>query len=224
MFLEVNFLMSFDLIIFDCDGVLVDSEPLANDLLRNAFEEEGLYLTLEDVIQHFVGLSMPSVVAKAEEMTQTTFQADFLDKLQIKTFSAFEKSLKAVSGIKVLIEELLAHNIKICVASSGGYEKMDITLGITGLKEYFGENIFSASEVKRGKPYPDLFLYAAEQMGVEPACALVIEDSLYGVQAAVFAGIEVMAYSVRGEDRALKMAGGLLVHHINDVSNHIFGD
>ncbi len=214
--------MSFDLVIFDCDGVLVDSEPLATDLLRQAFYEEGLVLTLNEVIAHFVGLSMAEVIIKAEKILGSKFQPNFLQNLQIKTFSAFRQGLKSVTGVKSLIKELQENEIKFCVASSGSYDKMAVTLEVTGLDIFFQKNIFSVSEVARGKPYPDLFLYAAEKMEIEPARSLVIEDSIYGVRAAVSAGIEVMAYSVRGEDKILQRAGGLVVHHMNEVTKHIF--
>ena len=213
--------MEFDLIIFDCDGVLVDSEPIANALLRDALEDHGLVMSLKQVVETYVGRSMAAVVSISEEMLGRKLPDDFLDQLQVRTFKAFEQKLKPVDGIKTLIKALNDRNAPICVASSGSFEKMDVTLGLTKLRDYFGGNIYSSSQVKRGKPYPDLYLFAAEKMQVEPAKCLVIEDSLPGVQGAVAAGMEVIAYSVRGEDEKLKKAGGLVFNHMADVMAHI---
>ena len=213
--------MNFDLIIFDCDGVLVDSEPLSNQLLCNELARYGLHMTVTDVIQTFVGRSMSTVVSIAEEKLGKKLPDDFLDVLQDKTFEVFKEKLAPVYGIKDVIEILIKNNVKFCVASSGSFQKMDLTLGLTGLRDYFGGRIYNSSQVKRGKPYPDLFLYAAEQMQVEPARCLLIEDSLPGVQGGVSAGIEVMAYSVRGEDEKLKKAGGLVIKDMREILDHI---
>lgn len=213
--------MNFDLIIFDCDGVLVNSEVISNELLRSALARHGLEMTLDQVIETYVGRSMVSVVEISNKLLGRNLPDDFLDILQAETFKAFEERLKPVDGVRDVLIELQKQNIDFCVASSGTFEKMDVTLGLTGLKDFFDKRIYNTSQVKRGKPYPDLFLYAAEQMNVEPARCLVIEDSLPGVQAAVAAGMEVMAYSVRGADQVLKKAGGLVFNEMRDVIEHI---
>ncbi|MCC3860898.1 HAD family hydrolase [Pseudemcibacter aquimaris] len=213
--------MQFDLVIFDCDGVLVDSEPIANVLLRDALAEHGLDMTVERVIDTYVGRSMAAVVSISEEMLGSKLPDDFLDVLQEKTFAAFERELKAVDGIEDVLLELKRRDVQFCVASSGSFEKMDKTLGITGLKQYFGDRIYNSSQVKRGKPYPDLFLYAANQMSVEPARCLLIEDSIPGVQGGVAAGMEVMAYSTRNKCEDLKKAGGLVINDMRAILNHI---
>jgi HAD superfamily hydrolase (TIGR01509 family) len=213
--------MKPQLVVFDCDGVLVDSEAISNPLLRDALAAHGLDMTLDEVIQTYVGRSMAAVVSISEELLGRKLPEDFLDVLQKKTFMAFEYNLKAVPGVEDLIRSLNNQNIKICVASSGSFEKMDVTLGITGLKKYFEGRIFSTLQVERGKPYPDLYLYAADQMGVEPANCLVIEDSVPGVQGAVAAGMEVIAYSRRGDSDRLKKAGGLVFNHIIEIQRHI---
>ncbi len=213
--------MKPQLVIFDCDGVLVDSEAISNPLLRAALSEYGLHMTLDEVIQTYVGRSMPAVVSISEELLGRKLPEDFLDVLQEKTFAAFEHNLKAVPGVEGLIRSLIDQDIKICVASSGSFEKMAVTLGITGLKKYFKGRIFSTVQVERGKPYPDLYLYAADQMGVEPANCLVIEDSVPGVQGAVAAGMEVIAYSSRGNCDRLKKAGGLVFDEMSEIQKHI---
>lgn len=213
--------MTFDLIIFDCDGVLVDSEVLANQLLRDALAEHGLAMTVEQVVETYVGRSMSAVVSISEDLLGSKLPKDFLEQLQFKTFALFKEKLKAVEGVENVLIELQKKEVKICVASSGSFEKMDLTLGLTGLKNYFKENIFNASQVKRGKPYPDLFLYAADQMQAEPAQCLLIEDSVPGVQGGVAAGMEVMAYSKRGNSEALRKAGGLVINDMSKVLDHI---
>lgn len=213
--------MTIELVIFDCDGVLVDSETLANEELRKALADCGLSMTIEQVVKTYVGLSMTAVVKISEDILGYKLPHDFLDRLQVKTFAAFEKSLKSVAGIDHVLQALTIMPQKICVASSGSFEKMDFTLGLTNLKDYFKGNIFSSSQVKRGKPYPDLYLYAAEQMDCDPAQCLVVEDSLPGVQGAVAAGMEVMAYSVRGLDDSLARAGGLVFPDMKDVLKYL---
>ncbi len=213
--------MDTDLVIFDCDGVLVDSEPIANKLLRDALAVYGLEMTLDQVVDTYVGRSMASVVTISEEMLGRALPDDFLDVLQEKTFREFRKKLKPVPGVKQLLDALHERGVPVCVASSGSFEKMDVTLGITGLKKYFKGRIFSVLQVARGKPYPDLYLYAADQMGTEPAKCLVIEDSLPGIQGAVAAGMEVIAYSTRGDDEKLKKAGGLVFNDMRDILKHI---
>lgn len=213
--------MTFDLIIFDCDGVLVDSEVLANQLLRDALAEHGLEMTVDQVVDTYVGRSMAAVVSISEELLGAKLPEDFIDQLQVKTFALFEEKLRAVDGVEDVLIALQKKDIQICVASSGSFKKMNLTLGLTGLKHYFKGNIFNSSQVKRGKPYPDLFLFAADQMQVETAKSLLIEDSVPGVQGGVAAGMEVMAYSSRGNCEALKKAGGLVISDMRQILDHI---
>ena len=213
--------MAIELVIFDCDGVLVDSEPLANEELRLALGHQGLEMSMKQVIESFVGLSMKQVLDIAEDRLGHYLPDNFLDQLQVKTFAAFEKKLEPVEGIRDILTQLQNMPQKICVASSGSFEKMDMTLGLTGLKGFFQDNIFSASQVPRGKPYPDLFLYAAEMMEAAPARCLVVEDSLPGVQAAAAAGMAALAYCVRGQDRQLAMAGGIVISDMADVVKYM---
>lgn len=201
--------------------MLVDSEGLANEQLRLAFAAHGLDMPLSRVIETFVGLSMPRVVEIAEEMLDHKLPTVFLDRLQEKTFDCFRHSLQAVAGVHETLKALSEMPVKICVASSGSFEKMALTLGLTGLEHYFTGNIFNASQVKRGKPYPDLFLFAAAQMDVDPARCLVVEDSLPGVQGAVAAGMAVLAYSVRGQDKYLATAGGMVMSDMGQVVKYV---
>ncbi|WP_417317455.1 HAD family hydrolase [Emcibacter sp.] len=213
--------MKYELVIFDCDGVLVDSEPIANRVLRDALADEGLEMSLSDVIAEFVGLSMTSVVKRSEELLGHSLPEDFLDRVQAETFEVFHRELVAVEGIHDVVAYLQEQGIKSCVASSGDFSKMEVTLGLTGLKEDFDGRIFSSSQVSRGKPWPDLYLFAANQMGVDPALCLVVEDSLPGVRGAVAAGMDVLAYSVRGECDGLLKAGGLVIRRMTEVLDHL---
>ena len=213
--------MTIDLVIFDCDGVLVDSEGIANAELCKALCEQGLDMSLEQVIDTFVGLSMSRVVTISQERLGHALPTDFLDRLQEKTFAAFEQSLQPVKDVQAVLQSLSEMSQKTCVASSGSFEKMACTLGLTGLEGFFQGNIFSSSQVRRGKPYPDLYIYAAEQMNADPSRCLVVEDSLPGVQGAVAAGMEVLAYSVRGQDKKLATAGGMVMADMKDVIKYL---
>ncbi|PCI31721.1 MAG: hypothetical protein COB54_09080 [Alphaproteobacteria bacterium] len=213
--------MTVELIIFDCDGVLVDSEILANEELKLALESCGLSMTTAQVIETFVGRSMAFVVERSQEILGHNLPGDFLDQLQEKTFASFERDLKPVEGILDVLKSLTDRPQKICVASSGSFEKMALTLGLTDLNNFFDNNIFNSTQVRRGKPYPDLYLYAAHEMDMDPSCCLVIEDSLPGVQGAVAAGMEVLAYSVRGQDKSLATAGGMVFSDMKDILKYI---
>jgi HAD superfamily hydrolase (TIGR01509 family) len=197
-----------DLVIFDCDGVLVDSEPLANEILARALGAQGLVMDVAECRRRYVGLSMASVVAKVEAELGRALPEGWLDALQHETFAAFRERLAAVPGVAEAVDAIRAAGLRICVASSGGIAKMTLTLGLTSLVSRFEGRLFSASMVPRGKPFPDLFLHAASAMGVTPARAIVVEDSLPGVRAARAAGMRALAYARDGDPAALAAEGG----------------
>lgn len=193
----------FDLVIFDCDGVLVDSESIAIRVDQRVLADLGWELGLEEIVERFVGRSEAHFVAEAERHLGIRLDADWEQKYQHWYRTAFERDLAAVDGIEDALAQLrLPH----CVASSGTHAKMQRTLGQTGLLPAFEGRIFSASEVERGKPAPDLFLHAARMLGAEPAGCAVVEDSLYGVQAARAAGMHVFAFG-GGVTPAARLAG-----------------
>jgi len=204
------------LVIFDCDGVLVDSEVPANRILTRALQREGLDVDLQTVVRDNVGRSMASVRVWAENLLGRALPETFIDDVQAETFDAFRAGLDAIPGVAAAIDAVQAANIPTCVASSGAVEKMQLTLGLTGLLDRFDGRLYSARMVARGKPHPDVFLYAAAQMGFAPADAVVIEDSLPGITGAVAAGMTVLAYAAPGcEDighgpDALAEAGGIV--------------
>jgi len=197
------------LVIFDCDGVLVDSEAIANRIMAEAITAAGIPMTYEECRARFVGGTLQRVIDTVEEWLGTPLPADWKEAFEARRDTAFREELKPVPGIVSALEAIRASSTPICVASSGSLEKMNLTLGLTGLNTPFGGKLFSATMVSHGKPEPDLFLYAAEQMGQVPENCVVVEDSLLGVTAAMAAGMRVLAYAADGDADALKAAGGL---------------
>ena len=183
--------MKWELIIFDCDGVLVDSEPIADRVFPEVLASEGIHVTLENVREWFTGYSLKSCVDTIEKRLGISAPKNIKEKYYSRLFDEFKKSLKPIPGIE---EALTAIPHPICVASSGEHEKMQLSLGITGLLPKFRERIFSATDVENGKPAPDLFLYAAEKCNANPRYCAVIEDQAPGVEAAIAAGMRAFAY------------------------------
>ena len=183
------------LVIFDCDGVLVDSEPLANRSFAAALKTVGLDWTVEETMRRLMGRSLKSCGEIVEAEIGRPLPRDFFDKMQAVTYESFRSApLLPVPGVKAAIEAVQKAGCETCVASSGAVEKMKLTLGLTGLWDLFGGHVFSSSMVRRGKPYPDLFLHAAIEMNVQPFDCVVVEDSVPGVQAARSAGMRVLGY------------------------------
>jgi len=209
----------FDLIIFDCDGVLVDSERVANRVFAKILKDVcGLEFSLADMVEHFVGHSMAQCLEIVETLTGRPAPADVARRYQKEINQALNESVVAVTGIEQALNEI---STLYCVASSGSYEKMQLTLGKTNLQRFFGDNIFSTSDVDRGKPFPDIYLHAAQAMGVhEPGRCLVIEDSPVGVTGAVAAGMKVFGFADLMPADKLIAAGA---HHIFNQMNQLPG-
>ena len=181
-----------ELVIFDCDGVLVDSEPIAIRVDVAMFAEVGMTVSEQDVIERFVGRS-PELLARAvEEELGHPPPADWEERGERRLRRAFEAELQPVLGIREALERI---TLPVCVASSSPPDRLRFKLELTGLYERFAGHIFSAAEVANGKPAPDLFLHAARQMGVDPAGCVVVEDSRYGVLAGRAAGMDVLGYA-----------------------------
>lgn len=201
------------LVIFDCDGVLVDSEPLANASFSRALKAQGLDWSIEETMRRLMGRSLKSCFEICEAELGRKLPDDFLERMQAVTYQSFRDApLTAVEGVKDAVVALQAAGIDTCVASSGALEKMRFTLGLTGLWDLFEGRIFSSSQVPRGKPFPDLFLHAAIEMNVQPFASIVVEDSVPGIQAARSAGMRVLAYAGApyADRSALAAAGGEL--------------
>ena len=196
------------LVIFDCDGVLVDSEAIANRIMAESISATGVPISYEECRARFVGGTLQRVMDTVKEWLGGPLPEGWLQDFEARRNDAFRRELKAVAGAAQAVAALKAGGIPFCVASSGSPEKMNLTLGLTGLIGLFDDCLFSARMVAAGKPAPDLFLYAAEQMGQLPANCVVVEDSLLGVTAGVAAGMRVLAYAADGDADALKAAGG----------------
>jgi HAD superfamily hydrolase (TIGR01509 family) len=188
--------MRYDLVIFDNDGVLVDSEPLSNTLLAAYLTELGHPTSYEDSLRDYMGAAMHRVHDLIGERTGERLPADFDAIFDGRVFAAFERELQPVPGAPEVVEKLAADGVPYCVASSGSHERIRVGHRTTGLDRWFDDaRIFSSQDVGRGKPAPDLFLYAAEQMGAAPEKCLVVEDSPLGVQAARAAGMDVYGFT-----------------------------
>jgi HAD superfamily hydrolase (TIGR01509 family) len=188
------------LVIFDCDGVLVDSEPLSNAALSDALAGVGLELSVDEVTTRFAGRSWKSCLARIEDLLGRPAPATLTHDYVTRRDAAFHRALEAVPGVAEAVDAIGATT---CVASSGDIAKMRLTLGLTGLLERFDGRLFSATEVDRGKPAPDLFLHAAGSMGFDPAQCLVIEDMPVGVEAARAAGMRVLGFAGRTDPALL---------------------
>ncbi|MGY0485908.1 HAD family hydrolase [Streptomyces sp. WG-D5] len=205
--------MRYDLVIFDNDGVLVDSEPISNTLLAGYLTELGHPTSYEESLRDYMGAAMHRVHDVILERTGKRLPEDFDDRFHERVFAAFQRELEPVDGVVEVLEGLAGDGVPYCVASSGSHERIRVGHRRTGLDKWFGdERIFSSQDVGRGKPAPDLFLYAAERMGVAPERCVVVEDSPLGVQAAVGAGMDVYGFTAMTPAERL------------DGANELFGD
>lgn len=196
----------FDLIIFDCDGVLVDSERVANEVFARVLKEVcDLEFTLEQMFDTFVGHSKAQCLHKIETMIGYPPPPELDRRYREEINDALAASVEAVDGIEAALGQI---TVPYCVASSGSHDKMSLTLGKTGLMNFFDGNIFSTSEVENGKPHPDIYLHAAARMGAyAPERCLVVEDSPLGVTGARAAGMHVFGFAELMPARKLHASG-----------------
>lgn len=184
--------MASDLIIFDCDGVLIDSELIACRVSANCLSEIGMAITVEEIVERYVGISATAMFADLAARAGTPVPVGFAETVRLRLMRYFESELVAMPGIGSVLSAI---NSPVCVASSSAPERLRYSLSLVGLLSRFDPHIFSATQVAHGKPAPDLFLFAAAQMGVEPRKCLVIEDSVAGVRAAAAAGMDVIGFA-----------------------------
>ncbi len=184
--------MRCELLIFDCDGVLIDSEHLAVRADVACLAEDGIAITEAEILGRYVGISVAEMVADLERRFSRRVGGDFGARHDARLRTIFEAELKAMRGVEAVLD---GWDGPCCVASSSTPARLRHALGLVGLYDRFAPNIFSAVQVERGKPAPDLFLYAAARMGVEPRGCVVIEDSPAGVEAAVAAGMDVIGFA-----------------------------
>ncbi len=179
-------------IIFDCDGVLIDSESIAIGVLVNMANALGANLDFKESLIALKGKSLNSCMTLISELIGKPLPEDFEKDYRANTFETFKKEIQPIKGIKEVLENI---NLPFCVASSGPENKIRLNLEVTGLLPHFGDKIFSCYAIQKWKPEPDVFLWAAETMGYQPEDCLVIEDSVSGVKAARAGGFDVFGYT-----------------------------
>lgn len=208
-----------DLVIFDCDGVLVDSETIANELLAVAVTELGWPTTTADSHRRFRGRSWQSTIAIIESETGEPVPDDWVRRTRETAHKAIYETVTAIPGVADVVAQVEAARIPRCVGSSSQPDYLAHVLGRAGLDHHFGEAVFSASMVANGKPAPDLFLFAAAQMGHVPHRAVVIEDTVPGVEAGMAAGMRVVGYAgdPNTDGEALAKAGAIVVTDMAEV-------
>jgi HAD superfamily hydrolase (TIGR01509 family) len=196
------------LVIFDCDGVLVDSEVISNEALARSLTEQGLPTTLAQARRDYQGLLLAEIDSRAEAKLGRPLAQDWLQRYERDRAAVFRRELRAVPGVAAAVRRIKAAGMAVCVASQGKLEKTRLSLKLTKLDPLFpDETLFSAYSVPRGKPHPDLFLHAAQTMAAEPSRCTVVEDTPSGVTAAVAAGMRVFGYAADSDAVALRQAG-----------------
>ncbi len=212
--------MTFQAILFDCDGVLVDSESLTCGVLRDMFEEQGWRMSLAECMQRFVGHTVRSQRALIEANTGTPLTDLWLEEFFHRRNERLAQHITAIDGIHQAVEHLHGHTQgRIAVASGADRFKVEMMLKQVGLHDFFDGRIFSGHEMPRSKPHPDVYLAAAAHLGVDPVHCLVVEDTTVGITAGVAAGSTVWAYAPEGADPApLREAGARRVFaHMDEL-------
>ena len=199
--------MSGALVIFDCDGVLVDSERLSHQVLQQMLAEHGVQIGFDEAVQRFIGTSLAVCLARVAELLQGPLPEEFAEQFALRTRRAFEGGLRAVPGVEAELDALDTQGVPFCVASNGNHAKVNFTLGHTGLLPRFAGRIFTADDVAHPKPAPDLFLLAARTLGADPARTTVVEDTPTGIRAARAAGMRAIGFAAMTPAEQLRAAG-----------------
>ncbi len=182
----------FSLVIFDCDGVLIDSEIISARMLVTELGKLGVAIDLDYVARNFLGRSYPTVMQQIRTEFGLTLPDSFEEDYREGLLAAFRRDLRVVPGVRQVLEDLA---VPFCVATSSSPRRAEMSLGLVGLRDLAGARLFTSTMVAKGKPAPDLFLHAAQAMGVAPAATLVIEDSLTGIRAGLAAGMQVWRFT-----------------------------
>lgn len=207
--------MNFEAVLFDCDGVLVDSEPITNGVLRAMLAELGWELSVAECMRIFVGKTLHEETELLERHTGTVVSEGWLKEFRLRRNQALERDLVAIPNIHAAVHAIhAAHEARVACASGADRYKVELQLNKVGLIQYFEGRIFSGHEMARSKPAPDVYLAASLALGADPARCAVIEDTVTGVTAGVAAGSVVFGYAPLGDDAALRQAG----------ARHTFGD
>jgi HAD superfamily hydrolase (TIGR01509 family) len=207
-----------ELVIFDCDGVLVDSEAISNEVLARMLTIEGLPTTLPEARRDYQGLLLSDVQVHAEAKLGRSLPLGWLAEYERERAEAFRHGLKPIAGAADAVGRIKAAGLKVCVASQGALQKTRMTLGLTGLRELFAPHaLFSAHEVPRPKPDPALFQHAAATMNAKPSACAVIEDTPSGITAAVAAGMRAIGYAADSDEHALRNAGAEIIRSLDGL-------
>jgi HAD superfamily hydrolase (TIGR01509 family) len=217
---DMNTERRFDAVIFDCDGVLVDSEEIAIEVWVEMAAEYGYTLSPDAALKAFRGGEMAQCVAHLETLLGHSVRDDFVPDFRARSTQRFEKELKPIPGVQSLLDRL---TLPYCVASNGPFEKMEVSLRVTGLWDYFDGRIVSAYRVGSFKPLPGLFLAAADLLQVNPRRCAVVEDSLPGVEAGVAAGMSVFAICPPENSAVFEGAGARPFHHLDELFELVEG-
>lgn len=209
----------FDLVIFDCDGVLIDSEIISAKMLRAEALKLGIDISIDHILKNYVGRSYPTVLAEIQERFNLTLPQDFEMKYRTRLLEAFETQLNIIPYVYDVIQKL---KIPYCIATSSSPRRVNRSLELVGLSELFIQNIFTASQVKRGKPAPDLFLFAATSMGAIPENTMVIEDSESGVAAGLAANMFTVRFmgGAHLENQRDNSGANLVFKNFNQFFDH----
>jgi HAD superfamily hydrolase (TIGR01509 family) len=206
--------VNFELVIFDCDGVLVDSEPISNRVLAEALTEIGLPTTTAQAMRTYMGRSRAACLEIIESKLGRPVPGSFPERWRVRTLAALARELEPVAGVAAALDAIAA---PVCVASSSDPERVRVSLDRTGLLERFDGRLFSASEVARGKPAPDLFLHAAERLGARAERCAVVEDTPLGVEAAVAAAMTPFGFAPHAGASALRAAGATVFRDMAEL-------
>ncbi len=212
----------WQLVIFDCDGVLVDSERISNGVLAQMLSAEGLPTTMAEARRDYQGLLLADVLERAQERLGRQLPEGWLAEYEDERAAAFRRELRAVDGAAEAVGRVSDAGVAVCVASQGKLSKTRLSLELTGLRELFAEGaLFSAESVRRGKPDPDLFVHAAAAMGVGRDRCVVVEDTPSGVAAAVAAAMRAIGYAADGDEHALELAGAEIIRSLAELPGRL---
>lgn len=201
-------------VIFDCDGVLVDSETIGNQVFVDMANELGADIDLDYAMKHFKGSFLKECIKHISKLIDLEIPQTFEQEYRKRSFDAFKANIKPIQGILEVLQNI---KLPFCVASSGPESKIKLNLELTGLLPFFKNNIFSSYAIQKWKPDPGVFLLAAETMGYKPSECIIIEDSLSGVKAAINGGFDVFGYIAHDLDNELEVLATKTFGSMNDL-------
>ena len=206
--------MKYKCVIFDCDGVLVDSEAISARVFQEMLSDLGYCFDFQEIVEQITGTAMNENLRFFEEKMGAVLPESFVGEFRKRSFQAYQKELKPIPGVHSLISKI---KIPKGVASSGPVKKIKMNLQITHLIHYFGNNIFSSYEIGSWKPDPQIYLHAAKNMGFQPHECVIVEDSIVGVKAAINGGFDVFAYTTKNKKETFEDLGAQVIFEMNEL-------